>query len=102
MASKGLRVIALSDLETSTLKDNLEQYSLCFKGLIGLQDPPKEGVQDAINVCRRAGVRVMMITGDYSKTAIAIGNEIGLNFNGEPGYTTPKKKGGIMLPSKKP
>ena len=81
MASKGLRVIALSDLETSTLKDNLEQYSLCFKGLIGLQDPPKEGVQDAINVCRRAGVRVMMITGDYSKTAIAIGNEIGLNFN---------------------
>ena len=80
MASKGLRVIALADLITSTLNDNLEQYSLCFKGLIGLQDPPKEGVQDAINVCRKAGVRVMMITGDYSKTAIAIGNEIGLNF----------------------
>ncbi len=81
MASKGLRVIALADLVTCILHDNLEQYSLCFKGLIGLQDPPKEGVQDAINVCKKAGVRVMMITGDYSKTAIAIGNEIGLNFN---------------------
>ncbi|MGV8981732.1 HAD-IC family P-type ATPase [Clostridium sp.] len=47
---------------------------------MGLQDPPKEGVQDAITQCKKAGVRVMMITGDYSKTAIAIGNEIGLNF----------------------
>ncbi|MBU3091799.1 cation-translocating P-type ATPase [Clostridium sp. CF011] len=81
MAINGLRVIVLADLVTCTLKDNLEQYRLCFKGLIGLQDPPKEGVQDAINICKKAGVRVMMITGDYSKTAIAIGHEIGLNFN---------------------
>ncbi|MBZ9633981.1 cation-translocating P-type ATPase [Clostridium sp. FP1] len=81
MANKGLRVLALADLVTSTLNDSLEQYSLCFKGLIGLQDPPKEGVEDAINVCKKAGVRVMMITGDYCKTAMAIGNEIGLESN---------------------
>ncbi|MBU3191454.1 cation-translocating P-type ATPase [Clostridium bowmanii] len=80
MASKGLRVLALADLVTNTINDHLDQYRLCFKGLIGLQDPPKAGVQDAINNCKKAGVRVMMITGDYSKTAIAIGNEIGLNF----------------------
>lgn len=80
MASKGLRVLALADLVTNSINDNLDQYILCFKGLIGLQDPPKAGVQDAITQCKKAGVRVMMITGDYSKTAIAIGNEIGLNF----------------------
>ena len=49
MASKGLRVIALADLVTYTLNDKLDEYSLCFKGLIGLQDPPKDGVQDAIS-----------------------------------------------------
>lgn len=79
MASNGLRVLALADLVTSTLNDKLDQNSLCFKGLIGLQDPPKDGVRAAINKCKKAGVRIMMITGDYCKTAIAIGNEIGLN-----------------------
>lgn len=80
MASKGLRVIAFADLETDFLKEDLEEYSLNFKGLVGLQDPPKEGVKEAIGLCKSAGIRVVMITGDYSKTAVAIGNEIGLKF----------------------
>ncbi|HAZ37731.1 MAG TPA: cation-translocating P-type ATPase [Clostridiaceae bacterium] len=80
MALKGLRVLAFADLETDFLKVELEEYSLNFKGLVGLQDPPKEGVKEAIGLCKSAGIRVVMITGDYSKTAVAIGNEIGLKF----------------------
>lgn len=81
MAEKGLRVIAFADGHSREVKNDLEEYSLEFRGLVGLQDPPKEGVKEAINLCREAGIRVIMITGDYSKTAMAIGNEIGLSFN---------------------
>ena len=80
MASLGLRVIAFADLTTDTLHEELSDYKLNFKGLVGLQDPPKEGVKEAVRACVDAGIRVIMITGDYSKTAIAIGNEIGLKF----------------------
>ncbi|SHJ44652.1 Ca2+-transporting ATPase [Clostridium cavendishii DSM 21758] len=81
MADKGLRVIALASINIDNIKENLEDYNLKFKGLVGLQDPPRENVKEAIRVCKMAGVRVVMITGDYSKTARAIGNEIGLTFN---------------------
>lgn len=71
----------MADLQTNIINDNLEEYSLTFKGLLGLQNPPKEGVKEAIEVCKKAGVRVIMITGDYARTASSIGNEIGLTFN---------------------
>lgn len=80
LASRGLRVLAFAEDYSDGLHENLEDYSLSFKGLVGLQDPPKEGVKEAIELCRKAGIRVVMITGDYSKTAMAIGNEIGLQF----------------------
>lgn len=80
MASKGLRVISLADLNTEKVQENMEDYNLNFRGLIGLQDPPKEGVKEAVKLCKKAGIRVVMITGDYNKTAMAIGNEIGLRF----------------------
>ena len=81
MADKGLRVLAFCESYSDELKENIEDYSFTFKGLVGLQDPPKEGVREAIEVCKKAGIRVVMITGDYSKTAEAIGKEIGLKFN---------------------
>ncbi|MGL5378327.1 cation-translocating P-type ATPase [Clostridium sp.] len=81
MASKGLRVLAIADLNTLEVKDDLCNYSLKFKGLIGLQDPPKEGIKEAIKICKQAGIRVVMITGDYNKTAMAIASEIGLKFS---------------------
>ncbi|WP_283624985.1 cation-translocating P-type ATPase [Clostridium butyricum] len=80
MASNGLRVLALADCTSEEVYENLECYELTFKGLVGLQDPPKEGVEEAIKLCKKAGIRVVMITGDYSKTAMAIGEEIGLKF----------------------
>lgn len=80
MAEKGYRVLALAELVSDELHENLEDYKLEFTSLIGLQDPPKEGVKEAISICKKAGIRVVMITGDYSKTAVAIGNEIGLKF----------------------
>lgn len=80
MASKGFRVLGFADTFTDKISTSLEDYPLSFKGLVGLQDPPKEGVEEAIALCKKAGIRVMMITGDYSKTAMAIGNEIGLKF----------------------
>lgn len=80
MASNGLRVLALADCTSEEVYEDLECYELTFKGLVGLQDPPKEGLEEAIKLCKKAGIRVVMITGDYSKTAMAIGEEIGLKF----------------------
>ena len=80
MASNGLRVLALADCTSEEVYEDLECYELTFKALVGLQDPPKEGVEEAIKLCKKAGIRVVMITGDYSKTAMAIGEEIGLKF----------------------
>ena len=80
MASNGLRVLALAHCTSEKVYEDLECYELTFKALVGLQDPPKEGVEEAIQLCKKAGIRVVMITGDYSKTAMAIGEEIGLKF----------------------
>ena len=80
MALNGLRVLVLAESNSEEIYENLEDYSLSFKALVGLQDPPKEGVEEAIKLCKKAGIRVVMITGDYSKTAMAIGEEIGLKF----------------------
>ncbi|MDU4752753.1 MAG: cation-translocating P-type ATPase [Clostridium butyricum] len=80
MASNGLRVLALAHCTSEKVYEDLECYELTFKALVGLQDPPKEGVEEAIKLCKKAGIRVVMITGDYSKTAMAIGEEIGLKF----------------------
>lgn len=80
MASEGLRVLAFADSSDVDLKEEIEDYKMNFRGLVALQDPPKEGVEEAIKLCKKAGIRVLMITGDYSKTAVAIGKEIGLEF----------------------
>lgn len=80
MSSKGLRVLAFADAHSSSLNENLKQYRLNFKGIVGLCDPPKEGVREAIQTCLKAGMRVVMITGDYSRTAMAIGREVGLKY----------------------
>lgn len=54
------------------------RQELCLLGMIGSLDPPRQGVREAIERCRDAGIRVIMITGDQRPTAVAIANEIGL------------------------
>jgi P-type Ca2+ transporter type 2C len=80
MAAMGLRVlgVAKADLQTGKLPQIQHDFDFKFVGLIGLTDPIREQVPDAVKECYKAGIRVIMITGDYPVTAINIGKEIGL------------------------
>ena len=80
MTERGLRVLALA--YRSLPQDAAEPESgLIFAGLIGLVDPPREAVPDAIRVCHAASIRVIMITGDHPQTASALARDIGLAQN---------------------
>jgi Ca2+-transporting ATPase len=81
MASEGLRVlgVAKSDIPVTQLPDEQHDVDFEFVGLIGLYDPIREGVVEAIKECQQAGIRVIMITGDYPVTAQNIAREIGLH-----------------------
>lgn len=75
MAMRALRVIAIAykDLDTLPNKiDNTLEDDLTFCGLLGMIDPPREGVKEAIAECKRAGIKTVMITGDHILTAKAI------------------------------
>lgn len=85
----GLRVlgVGIAHLESARdLPSTLEGLPVEFLGIAGLQDPVREGVPESIAACQRAGVRVVMITGDYPGTALAIAREIGLDTG--PGCVT--------------
>lgn len=71
MAGEGLRVIAVA----RTFED---VDSLCFLGLIGMMDPPRQEVPAAVRTCQMAGIRPVMITGDHPATAAAIARKIGI------------------------
>lgn len=77
MARKALRVLAVA---TKTEDLNLEtlEEGLTFIGLVGMIDPPRPEVKEAVRVCKRAGMRAVMITGDHIDTARAIAEEIGI------------------------
>jgi len=80
LTSQGLRVLALASAELKTYKgiEKVKDYKI--EGLVGMYDPPREEVPEAIKVCAKAGIRVVMITGDHKKTAMAIAKKIGLKF----------------------
>lgn len=65
-------------------KDKIPNYpidDLCFVGLIALEDPPREGVKEAISKCKVAGIKVIMVTGDQTLTAASIAYQIGIIEN---------------------
>ncbi len=80
MASSGLRVLGVTRalLSSESLPENQHDFNFEFLGLIGLADPIRENIPEAIAECYQAGIRVIMITGDYPVTAISIAKEIGL------------------------
>lgn len=83
MATGGLRVIALAFRELDALPAGIPEEGLTFAGFMGLEDPPRPEVPQALEQCRSAGIRVVMFTGDAGPTAAAIAREIGL-ITGDP------------------
>ena len=80
MANEALRVIAVAEtrIPLKELPLNQKDFNLSFKGLIAFEDPIRPEVPDAIKECFEAGIKVVMITGDFPLTAMAIAKKIGL------------------------
>ena len=82
MAFKALRVLAASYKELDAVPEKAEsndlENNMVFVGLVGMIDPPRPEVKDAVKLCRRAGIRPVMIIGDHKDTAVAIAKEIGI------------------------
>lgn len=81
MSSNGLRVIAVAYQELESreeIPNNICACKLTLLGIVGLADPPRESVKGDINRCNKAGIRVVMITGDNGITASAIAKRIGM------------------------
>lgn len=80
MTGRGLRVIAIAEgtIHTGSLTAESVETGLVLLGLVAIEDPPRVGVNEALAACRRAGIRVAMLTGDNARTASAIAREVGL------------------------
>lgn len=82
MTDNALRVLGIAYKNTENIDENIEN-NLTLTGLVGIIDPPKENVDKSIKACKKAGIKVIMITGDHLKTASAIAREIGILTNGK-------------------
>lgn len=82
LAREGMRVlgVARATFRGDALPGAQTDFAFRFLGLVGLVDPLREGAREAVAECRQAGVRVIMITGDYPQTALAIAREAGIDF----------------------
>ncbi len=90
MAKRALRVIAIAYKDIDYLPNKIDERmenDLTFCGLIGMIDPPREGVKEAIASCKKAGIKTVMITGDHILTAKAIGKELGILKTGDMAIT---------------
>jgi calcium-translocating P-type ATPase len=87
MAEAGLRVLAFAHCAVADGLPN-EERGMILSGLIGLEDPPRVEVPDAIARCASAGIRIIMVTGDHPHTALAIARQIGLVKGEQPSVIT--------------
>ncbi len=82
MADEALRVLAIAYLDIPSLPQKIDseniEKNLIFIGLIGMIDPPREGVKEAVATCKKAGIKTVMITGDHIITAKAIAKDLGI------------------------
>ncbi len=80
MAEKALRVLGVAYLDIDIMPKEISadflEKGLIFVGLIGMIDPPRKGVKEAVLACRRAGIKTVMITGDHITTAKAIAKDL--------------------------
>ena len=91
MAENALRVIAVSYADLDKLPSKIEEASiekeLIFVGLIGMIDPLRDGVKEAVRTCTKAGIKTVMITGDQLATAKAIAKNLGILKTGDKAVT---------------
>ena len=91
MATEALRVIAIAYKDVSSLPNNINseniEKDLVFVGLIGMIDPPRAGVKEAIFTAKKAGIKTVMITGDHILTAKAIAKDLGIYSEGDIAIT---------------
>ncbi|NYB52969.1 MAG: cation-transporting P-type ATPase, partial [Methanobacteriaceae archaeon] len=82
LAASGLRILAMAYRDLPADYDNYSadavEQELTFLGMVAMQDPPRPEVKPAVEDCHRAGIRIIMITGDYGLTAHAIAREVGI------------------------
>lgn len=105
---ESLRVLGFAVLESPIIPDNVEsvdfakyECGMTFVGLIGMLDPPRPEVRDAILACQRAGIRVIVITGDNKKTAESICRQIGVFNNCDGRSFTGREFDAMTLEEKK-
>ena len=89
MADRGLRVLALAERTAPEVPPGVAdaidvEQELVLLGLVGLADPPRAEAAEAVSELRKAGVRVLMVTGDHPATALAIARQVGIDSHGGP------------------
>ncbi len=91
-ARRGLRVLAVAQRvlpgEITTYTPEMIEEDLTFLGLMAMLDPPRPEVAEAVDICHRAGIRIIMITGDYGLTAESIARRIGIVRSAQPRLLT--------------
>ncbi len=98
MAGQALRVLGLAYRRLPSLPQltpRAEETDLTWVGLAGMIDPPRPEAKAAVRRCHRAGIRVLMVTGDHPETALAVGRELGLLRPGREGILTGRELGGL-------
>ncbi|WP_317440849.1 cation-transporting P-type ATPase [Streptomyces collinus] len=90
MAGQGLRVLAVARRQVSGPRPPIAdvESELTLLGLAGMYDPPRPEVRDAVDACRRAGIRIVMVTGDHPLTAEAVARRVGIVRETAPAVAT--------------
>ena len=78
MASRALRVLGIAYRDTASVSGDDLERDLVFCGLLGMIDPPRDEVVESVSLCKSAGIRTVMITGDHLATAVAIAKNLGI------------------------